>query len=256
MHSYIFHYAATGNDYIAMRIAAVSQKPCFIRTNRTFYSIFAAIRETESRFTGATTVFVAFQIHNSVFSLSPSLSTQERIRVLSFYGGLEVSDWFPATSQPRLLDSTSNSARNRVTKPWATAWRGIRLNYCPAGSFVYSGIHYPAIEHRRNFRAQFVSPALARALCNRESSTPSRSRPPVPDARPTLVINNFPFRRISRSLNRDIRSALRSSWRRAILEKLRVRGIEDDDASTRFLLVSLASKSRYKVEQILIILSR
>jgi len=244
----MFHCAATGNDYIAMRIAAISRKPCFIQTNLLFkYFLF----DFCSLVLQALQPYSLLSEHNPVsFFLSLSFDAREDTNPLVLRGASRcpgVSDWFPATSQPRLLDSTSNSARNRVTKPWATAWRGIRLNYCPAGSFVYSGIHYPAIEQRGNFRAQFVSPALAHALCNRESSTPSRSRPPIPDARPTLVINNFPFRRISRSLNRDIRSGASS-----IIVPFSTSYVSPGSKTTmrqRAFWLLLASKSRHKVGQ-------
>lgn len=70
--------------------------------------------------------------HNLVpffLSLCPSLSTRERIRILSFYGSLEVSDWFPATSQPRLLDSTSKlgSKPRDETVSHRVAWNPLKL---------------------------------------------------------------------------------------------------------------------------------
>lgn len=63
--------------------------------------------------------------------------------------------------------------------------RGIRLNYGP-GSFVYSGIHYPAAARvAANFRAQFVTlrrrTVTSRSRFVTERVPPARSsvRPPV-----------------------------------------------------------------------------
>jgi len=88
----------------------------------------------------------------------------------------------------------------------SAALRGVRLNYSP-GPRQFRLFRNPlsrsnsgsSSSSSSNFQVQFVTvpPVCARsyislALCNREASERGVSR-----RRPTLAINNFPFRRIS-----------------------------------------------------------
>lgn len=89
-------------------------------------------------------------------------------------------------------------------------WHGIRLNYCPCRQFRL--FRDPLFRSRAGqLLGAICNPTLAPASFVIERVPTRRARSPaVPDVRPTLVINNFPFRRISRSLNRDIRSGASS----------------------------------------------
>ena len=87
----------------------------------------------------------------------------------------------------------------------------------PSGSFVYSRIHYPAKATGSNFQTQFVTLlcpysyfSFARFVIERVSRPAVRARRRRFQHRPTLAINNFPFRRISWSLNWHIRSTASS----------------------------------------------
>jgi len=120
-----------------------------------FYSIFAAVRETD-RFTG-----IYRRIRYLPITRCRPLFRHEHVtgcgRILSRFAGVLRSvlgcpiDFLPLCNylhdvEPgsKVRDESESAAR-----------RGIRLNYGPGGSFVYSGIHYPG-----------ATGQLSSAICN------------------------------------------------------------------------------------------
>lgn len=142
------------------RCESHSSRKRFVQTDRIFYSIFAAVRET-ARFTGAyrrirylpnTRCRPLFR-HEHGYHVRP--------RILSRFAGIPRSvpgcpiDFLPlcSLSLARCRARLESAWRKRIRR----TRRGIRLNYSSGGSFVYSGIHYPPPQ---------VTEQLSSAICN------------------------------------------------------------------------------------------
>lgn len=213
-----------------MRIITVSYK-WFIQTDRIFFTRFLRLSANGSLYRAFTGVFVTFRTHDAALSFDTSTVTEcSREFSLVLRRCPEVSQSvrliFCHFAASRSLDVELGSKARDESGSTARHWIG--LNYGPtAVSFISESII--PLEQRGNFQTQFVTLpcpysyfSFARFVIERESRPAVRARRRRFQHRPTLAINNFPFRRISWSLNWHIRSAASSIivTGRAVLEEV------------------------------------